>query len=52
MITVKNTSNFNLREFSTLPLKQNEKILAIKPEKIFIPEFKSGDAIHQIIYVS
>lgn len=42
MITVKNTSNFNLREFSALPVKQNEKILAIKPEKIFIPEFKSG----------
>jgi hypothetical protein len=52
MISMKNISNFTLRELTCLPTKENHKILMVKPEKIYLPSFKSSDVIHQVIYVS
>jgi hypothetical protein len=37
MVTIKNSSNFNLKEFSACPKNENNKILAVKPEKVYLP---------------
>jgi len=37
MITIKNSSNFTLKDFSAYPKNDNNKILAVRPEKIYLP---------------
>ncbi len=52
MISVRNISNFTLRELLVVPNRNNVLVLMVKPEKIWLPEFKSGEVVHQIVYLS
>ena len=52
MVTIKNTSNSTLRELTCFATKDNPKLMACKPQKIFISELHSSQTVHQVLYLS